>query len=83
MTTIKHEFKIFHTDLLNFAVSPLPGHCNITCYKDLLLKNGITTVIKLCENDYDYKLLEENNITVISFIIPDGNVPTIDNQSMV
>lgn len=61
---------------LNYYITQSPDPNNLHNYKDLLLKNNINVLIKLCEeNKYDADYLEHNGITVINIPLRDGTVP--------
>lgn len=58
-----------------YVVTSSPDPNSIECYKDLLFKNGVTTVVRLCEKKYDDSILNKHGITVIDIPIADGSVP--------
>jgi protein tyrosine phosphatase type 4A len=56
-----------------YVVSPSPNPSSIYDYKDFLLSNGITTVVKLCRE----KLYELEDIKILDIPIDDGSVPNL------
>lgn len=59
-----------------YCVTQCPDPNNLQTYKDLLLKNNIKTLVKLCDGDiYDIAYLEHHGITVINIPIDDGTTP--------
>jgi protein-tyrosine phosphatase len=76
MNTIS-RYSIISSKSFKYVVTPSPDPNSIEYYKDLLFKNGITTVIRLCtEKKYDTAYLKKFGITVIDIPMDDGSVPT-------
>lgn len=71
------RYSIISSKSFKYVVTPSPDPNSIEYYKDLLFKNGITTVIRLCvEKKYDETYLKKFGITVIDIPMDDGSVPT-------
>lgn len=62
-----------------YVVTPSPDSNSIHSYKNLLFKNNITTVLRLCDQiDYDDEYLNTFNIKVIHMPLKDGDVPNAE-----
>lgn len=60
-----------------YVVSPSPNPSSIYDYKDFLLSNGVTTIVKLCRE----KMYEElKDINILDIPIEDGSVPDIQEM---
>ena len=60
-----------------YCVTPSPDPNNLQNYKDLLLHNGVKTLVKLCdETRYDTDYLIHHGINVINIPLQDGTVPS-------
>lgn len=63
-----------------YLITRSPDPNNLKNYKDFLLSNRVSRIIKLCKEDkYDSEYLETNGINVIDYAIDDGTVPTKDD----
>lgn len=62
-----------------YCITQSPDPNNLQTYKDLLLKNGVKTLVKLCEdNKYDAEYLIHSGINVIDIPLQDGTTPSKD-----
>jgi protein tyrosine phosphatase type 4A len=67
---------IISSESFKYVVTPSPNPNSVEYYKDLFSTNGVTTVVRLCEEKkYDDSILKEHGISVIDVPIPDGSVP--------
>jgi protein tyrosine phosphatase type 4A len=71
------------SDLSNnfrYVVTPSPDSDSIISYKNFLLKNKVTTVIRLCDDakEYDEDYLILHGIKIIHIPLKDGDVPELD-----
>lgn len=77
MDSIQRHSIISSKSSFKYVVTSSPDTNSIEYYKDLLFKNEITTVIRLCrEKKYDAAYLNNFGITVIDIPMDDGSVPT-------
>jgi protein tyrosine phosphatase type 4A len=63
-----------------YVVTPSPDSNSIISYKNFLLKNNVTTVIRLCDNavKYDEEYLMSNGIKIVHIPLRDGDIPELD-----
>ena len=62
-----------------YIVTQSPDPNNLQNYKDFLLNNCVTTVVKLCtENRYEIEFLEHHGINVINIPLSDGSTPSAE-----
>jgi protein tyrosine phosphatase type 4A len=58
-----------------YIITPSPNPNNISYYKDLFSKQGVTTIVRLCEKIYDANEFAKIDINVIDIPLQDGQVP--------
>ncbi len=62
-----------------YIVTSSPDSNSIYSYKNLLFKNNVTTVLRLCDQcTYDEEYLSTFNINVIHMPLKDGDVPDVE-----
>jgi protein tyrosine phosphatase type 4A len=69
------QFRIVCNKSFKYVVTSCPNPSSIEYYKDLILTNGITTIVRLCEKKYDDSKLISSGINIIDIPISDGSVP--------
>lgn len=63
-----------------YVVTQSPNMTNIEHYKNMLLKNNVNTVVRLCDQkSYDDEYLNTHGINVIHSPLKDGDVPDINS----
>lgn len=79
MTSIKMHVISDQKTGFKYIVTPSPDSNSISSYKNYLLKNNITTVVRLCEEiNYDDEYLLSSNINVEHMPLKDGDIPDIE-----
>ncbi|XP_060535525.1 PRL-1 phosphatase-like isoform X2 [Cylas formicarius] len=58
-----------------FLITMKPTNAGMLEYIQELKKHRVTAVVKLCEEGYDTKMLNDNGIVVLDLSFPDGKAP--------
>eukprot|EP01080_Neovahlkampfia_damariscottae_P008479 gene8479-301_t len=60
---------------LSFLIHDLPTNSNLKTYLSLFQKNNVSHLVRVCSSEYDKKLFEKNEITVVDLPYDDGSAP--------
>ena len=69
------NYNIINFGEYKYIVTSSPNASNISYYKDLFLKLGVTILIRLCDKKYDEAEFINIGINFVDLTIVDGSVP--------